>query len=88
MRKCYDHEECEYNAQPDCALSDGAQCPHGVLRTNTDGIRLATMAQESLDDAMEMIDNLPEQTNCWIPFYIGKAWALLELLQNPAKEEP
>ena len=52
MRKCYDHEECEYNAQPDCALSDGAQCPHGVPRTNTDGIRLATMAQESLDDAM------------------------------------
>lgn len=41
---------------------------------------LVKMAQESLDDAMEMIDNLPDQTNCWIPFYIGKAWALLELL--------
>ena len=87
MRKCYDHEECEYNAQPDCALSDGAQCPHGVPRTNTGGIRLATMAQKSLDDAMEMVENCPEQTNGWIPFYIGKAWACLELLRKLEEEE-
>ena len=43
---------------------------------------LAKMAQESLDDAMEMVDNCPEQTNGWIPFYIGKAWAYLELLRK------
>ena len=75
MKKCYDHEECEYNAQPDCVLPEGAQCPHGEPGTNPDGVCLATMAQESLDNAMEMIDNCPEQTNCWIPFYIGIAWA-------------
>ncbi len=48
---------------------------------------LVKMAQESLDDAMEMIDNLPDQTNCWIPFYIGKAWGLLELLKEPVEQE-
>ena len=48
---------------------------------------LAKMAQESLDDAMEMVDNHMEQINSWIPFYIGKAWAYLELLQNLAEEE-
>lgn len=48
---------------------------------------LVKMAQESLDDAMETIDNLPDQTNCWIPFYIGKAWGLLELLKEPVEQE-
>ena len=28
MTKCYEHEECEYNAQPNCALPDGMRCPH------------------------------------------------------------
>ena len=48
---------------------------------------LAKMAQESLDDAMEMVDNHMEATNSWIPFYIGKAWAYLELLRKPEEEE-
>ena len=48
---------------------------------------LAKMTQECLDDVMEMIDNCPEQTNCWIPFYIGKAWALIEVLKNPPEEQ-
>lgn len=39
---------------------------------------LVKMARESLDDAMEMIDNFSDQTSCWIPFYIGKAWAYLD----------
>lgn len=30
MGKCYAHEECEYNGQPECRLSDGMECPHGV----------------------------------------------------------
>ncbi len=86
MKKCCDHEECEYNAQPDCVLPDDAKCPHGVPRTSADGIRLAKMAQASLDDAMEMVDNHMEQTNSWIPFYIGKAWAYLELLRKVEEE--
>ena len=49
---------------------------------------LAMMAQESLDDAMEMMDNFPEQRNDWIPFNIGKAWALMEVLQKATVEEP
>lgn len=32
---------------------------------------LVKMAQESLDDAMEMMDNFPEQRNDWISFNIG-----------------
>lgn len=30
MTKCYGHEECEYNGQPECRLPDGVPCPHGV----------------------------------------------------------
>lgn len=28
MTKCYGHEECEYNGQPECHLPDGMECPH------------------------------------------------------------
>lgn len=28
MGKCYEHEECEYNAQPNCALPERMRCPH------------------------------------------------------------
>ena len=30
MTKCYEHEECEFNGQPECRLPDGMECPHGV----------------------------------------------------------
>ena len=30
MTKCYGHEECEYNGQPECRLPDGVPCPNGV----------------------------------------------------------
>lgn len=54
MKKCYDHEECEYNAQPDCVLPEGAQCPHGVPTvppvTNADKIR--AMSDEELASEM------------------------------------
>lgn len=49
MTKCYGHEECEYNAQPNCALPDGMECPHGVKAdkpTNADRIR--AMSDEEL----------------------------------------
>lgn len=40
---CYEHEECEYNAQPRCCLPPGQSCPHGIERerphTNADRIR-------------------------------------------------
>lgn len=42
MTKCYGHEECEYNGQPECHLPDGMKCPHGVKAdkpTNADLIR-------------------------------------------------
>lgn len=28
MTKCYEHEEFEYNAQPNCALPDEMECPY------------------------------------------------------------
>ena len=92
MRKCYDHEECEYNAQPDCALSDGAQCPHGVPTappvTNADCIR--AMSDE------ELAKYLSNPCNCEVdPKRDGFRECgndlcvkyLLEWLQQPAEEE-
>lgn len=49
MTKCYGHEECEYNGQPECHLPDGMKCPHGVKAdkpTNADRIR--AMSDEEL----------------------------------------
>lgn len=49
MTKCYEHEECEFNAQPNCALPDSMECPHGVMAdkpTNADRIR--SMSNEEL----------------------------------------
>ena len=49
MTKCYGHEECEYNGQPECHLPDGMKCPHGVKAdkpTNADSIR--AMSDEEL----------------------------------------
>lgn len=49
MTKCYGHEECEYNGQPECRLPDGMECPHGVTAdkpTNADRIR--AMSDEEL----------------------------------------
>lgn len=49
MTKCYGHEECEFNGQPECRLPDGVPCPHGVKAdkpTNADRIR--AMSDEEL----------------------------------------
>ena len=80
MIKCYDYEECEYNGQPDCALPDGAQCPHGVPTvppvTNADKIRamsdhdLAVFLEHAMYDSSE-----PD----WM--------TVLSWLQQPAEEE-
>lgn len=49
MTKCYEHEECEFNGQPECRLPDGMECPHGAKAdkpTNADRIR--SMSNEEL----------------------------------------
>ena len=92
MIKCYDYEECEYNGQPDCALPDGAQCPHGVPTvppvTNADRIRamsdeeLAKYLSNPCDCAVD-----PERDGyreCGNDLCIKY---LLEWLQQPAEEE-
>lgn len=50
MTKCYGHEECEYNGQPECRLPDGMECPHGVTADKP--------AAESKTDIEALIDNL------------------------------
>ena len=93
MIKCYDYEECEYNGQPDCALPDGAQCPHGVPTvppvTNADKIRamsdeeLAKYLSNPCDCAVDPErDGFRECGNDLCVQY------LLEWLQQPAEEEP
>lgn len=92
MIKCYDYEECEYNGQPDCALPDGAQCPHGVPTvppvTNADKIR--AMSNEELAKYLSnpcecTVD--PERDGfreCGNDLCVKY---LLEWLQQPAEEE-
>ena len=92
MIKCYDYEECEYNGQPDCALPDGAQCPHGVPTvppvTNADKIR--AMSDEELAKYLSnpcecTVD--PERDGfreCGNDLCVKY---LLEWLQQPAEEE-
>lgn len=49
MTKCYGHEECEFNGNPECRLPDSMECPHGVTAdkpTNADRIR--AMSDEEL----------------------------------------
>lgn len=53
MRKCYDHEECEYNAQPDCVLPDGNVCPHQrPMSSITNADRIRAMSDEELASEM------------------------------------
>lgn len=57
MTKCYAHEECEFNGQPECRLSDGMECPHGVKAhkpTNADRIR--SMSDEELAEFISRIE--------------------------------
>lgn len=48
MTKCYGHEECEYNGQPECHLPDGVPCPHGVAHKPTNADRIRSMSNEEL----------------------------------------
>ena len=78
MGKCYAHEECEYNGQPECRLPDGMECPHGAKAykpTNADRIR----------------DMSDEELAKWLEYEGGGACAevcgWLEWLQQPAEED-
>ena len=102
MIKCYDYEECEYNGQPDCALPDGAQCPHGVPTvppvTNADKIR--AMSDEELADIFLRAnfckccehnkDGVCNYICAYpnIPLYDGCIQAALTWMKQPAEEEP
>lgn len=97
MRKCYDYEECEYNGQPDCALPDGAQCPHGVPTvppvTNADRIRHMSdeeLAEELVIEIEGLFPSLVYVPMATGNIYISRDKAekeMLEYLQQPAEEE-
>ena len=91
MRKCYDHEECEYNAQPDCVLPDGNVCPHQrPMSSITNADRIRAMSDEELAKYLSNPcdcevdperDGFRECGNDLCVKY------LLEWLQQPAEEE-
>lgn len=100
MTKCYEHEECEFNGQPECRLPDGVPCPHGVTAdkpTNADRIR--AMSDEELavflDDltclCVDCNDHDGVNENC--PIYkqgCGRYCEpkdLMDWLQQPAEED-
>lgn len=97
MIKCYDYEECEYNGQPDCALPDGAQCPHGVPTvppvTNADKIRAMSDEELAEELVIEIEGLFPSLV--YVPMETGKIYIsrdkaekeMLEYLQQPAEEE-
>lgn len=97
MIKCYDYEECEYNGQPDCALPDGAQCPHGVPTvppvTNADKIRVMSdekLAEELVIEIEGLFPSLVYVPVATGNIYISRDKAekeMLEYLQQPAEEE-
>lgn len=66
MKKCYDHEECEYNAQPDCVLPEGAQCPHKVRRTDMERLTYDFPVGDSHCWQVKGADNLECREVCQI----------------------
>lgn len=96
MRKCYDHEECEYNAQPDCVLPDGNVCPHQrPMSSMTNADRIRTMSDEELAEELVIEIEGLFHFSVYVPLstgiiYISRDQAekeMLEYLQQPAEEE-
>ena len=92
MRKCYDHEECEYNAQPYCTLPNGNVCHHRVPTvppvTNADKIR--AMSDEELAKYLSNPCDCEVDPECDGFRECGNDLCvkyLLEWLQQPAEEE-
>lgn len=67
MTKCYGHEECEYNGQPECHLPDGVPCPHGVTADKP--------AAESGTDIEALIERLNQYSQSLIAYQMGGEFA-------------
>lgn len=67
MTKCYGHEECEYNAQPNCALPNGMECPHGVKADKP--------AEESGTDIEALIERLNQYSQSLVAYQMGGEFA-------------
>lgn len=63
MTKCYEHEECEFNGQPECHLPDGVPCPHGVTADKP--------AAESKTDIEALIERLNQYSQSLIACQMG-----------------
>ena len=63
MTKCYGHEECEYNGQPECRLPDGMECPHGAKADKP--------VAESKTDIEALIERLNQYSQSLIAFHMG-----------------
>lgn len=96
MRKCYDHEECEYNAQPDCVLPDGNVCPHQrPMSSITNADRIRAMSDEELAEELVIEIEGLFPSLVYVPMATGNIYIsrdkaekeMLEYLQQPAEEE-
>ena len=67
MTKCYGHEECEYNAQPNCALPNGMECPHRVKADKP--------AAEGWTDIEALIERLNQYSQSLIAYQMGGEFA-------------
>lgn len=97
MTKCYGHEECEYNGQPECHLPDGVKCPHGVKAdkpTNADRIR--AMSDEELAklfysvykrSCIDFVNQSGIKAEIKFKNSEGSEAAFLKYLQSPAEED-
>ena len=63
MTKCYGHEECEYNGQPECRLPYGMECPHGAKADKP--------VAESKTDIEALIERLNQYSQSLIAFHMG-----------------
>lgn len=67
MTKCYGHEECEFNAQPNCALPNGMRCPHRVKADKP--------AVKSWLDIEAQIEKLNQYSQSLIAYQMGVEFA-------------
>ena len=67
MTKCYEHEECEFNAQPNCALPNGMECPHRVKADKP--------AVKSWLDIEAQIEKLNQYSQSLIAYQMGVEFA-------------
>ena len=49
--------------------------------------KIIEAAQKSIDDAMEMLTGNDALNNPWMPFYLGKTWAYLDVDLGGERED-